>query len=125
MNPGVNRPSKKERLEYIKRNRTLLEILSAYCGLAGTTYEEMVEYLEEKGENTAGLLIRLERGINLGLIEYDGGSGLKDGQYYLSRKYRGLPTLKKPSIPIARKKKIEEERLKKEEKMRERLRYVS
>lgn len=71
------------RFEYIRRNKTLIETLYYCRGFFDLTYEEIVENLEEKGENTAGLLIRIERGINLGLIKYDGTSSLKDRKYRL------------------------------------------
>lgn len=125
MNPGVNRSSKRKRFEYIERNMELLEIISACYELDSTTYEEIVKQLEEKGENTAGLLIKLERGINLKLIEYDGGSGLKDGYYYLSEECKELYTLKKRSMHIARVRKLREERKKKKERTTKRLRYIS
>jgi len=76
--------TKTMRFEYIRRNKTLIEILY-YCYEISDylTYEEIVENLEQKGGNPSGLLIRLERGINLGLITYNGTSGLKYRKYSL------------------------------------------
>lgn len=78
------------RFEYIRRNKTLIEILYYCYGLSDLTYEEILENLEEKGENTSGLLIRLNRGIELGLITHDEASSLKDRKYYLGEVGREL-----------------------------------
>lgn len=78
------------RFEYIRRNKTLIEIFYYCYELFTLTYEEIVENLEQKGENTSGLLIRLERGINLGLITHNGSSSLKDGEYWLKEKGREI-----------------------------------
>jgi len=129
MNPSENRSSKRERSKYVERNMELLKILSAWHDsvcyeLASTTYEKIVKHLEEEGENTAGLLIKLERGINLGLIEHDGGSGLKDGNYFLSEKGKDLHIAKERSIRKDMRKKIREER-KKKKRTTKRIEYIS
>ncbi len=137
MNPGTNGSLKRKRFEYVKRNIGLLEALYslALCSLyelSRATYGKIVEYLEKKRENTAGLLIRLERGVSLRLIDHDEESRLKERNYYLSEKGEELYASKellidedKKKMVMEIKKKIKEERIKKEERMRERLKYIS
>jgi len=83
MNLGVKDLLKKIRFEYIRQNKALVETLYYCYGFSSLTYEEIAGYLGGKGENTAGLLIRLERGIELGLIVHDRVSSLKERKYYL------------------------------------------
>ena len=117
MNLGVNKSLKRKISEYIEKNMGLLRVLYSCDDPAGLTYDEMVKYLEEKRENTAGLLIRLERGINLGFIgfeDWSGLRGLRDRKYFLSEKGEELYLQKERSIDKDEERKFIDEKEKKE-----------
>lgn len=83
MSSGKSDELKRVRFDYAIRNKELFEALIGLYGSDGLTYDEIAKFLNEKRENAAGLMIRLERGIQLRLISHDETSSLNDRKYFL------------------------------------------
>jgi hypothetical protein len=120
--------SKMERFEYIRKNKALVDLLYESIGLEnfvsegpGLTHDEIVEYLEEKGENTNGLMIRLDRGLKLDLIKHNEVSSLKNRRYSLSKEGEKLYDSAELSKYLDMLKKRRE---KTTEKIREKTKYI-
>ena len=72
--------------EYVRRNHPLFKLFHDCEGYCGFRYEEIYKCLEDEGEVTAGLGIRLQAALDLGLIGHDGIQISTDRTYFLTGK---------------------------------------